>query len=1110
VTRRRPLANNPGVPNDTELQALYAVLQAQRARLGDAVVDFALTALRAHAAAAPGAGGGAPRLRQVSVLFCDIVGSTAMLQRLDAEDALSVVGQALRRFGTLVEAAGGRVLRYTGDGLKAAFGSEHTREDDAQRAVQAGLAIVAAARAHALQLRAALTVDDFAVRVGINTGDVVLGGGVEADHSAMGHAVHVAARLEQAAPAGQLLIGARTWDLVRGQFDAQAQPPLTVKGVDEPLPSWIVLRERTRADRDSGRGVAGLATPLVGRDADLQRLRAVVQRAVDSHAPQAATVLADAGVGKSRLAQELLGALAVDGVDVQVWSAAAQASGRLQPYGLLRELVAQHCGLADDEPAESARHKVVHTLAPLIGTRGEVQARLLGRLLGLDFPDDAQAPAPSGRELREQGLRALRRVLAGAAQQRPLLLLLDDLHWADDGSLDFIASLLTTPPDAPVALVALARPTLLEHCGDWPPADARHDRLALATLDAQAGADLARALLRNVPDPPAALQHLLVQRAEGNPFYMEELLRMLIDDGVIVAGPGAWRVLPDRLARARVPGTLVGVLQARLDALPPPARHALQQASVIGPVFWVEALAELDTSAAQALALLAERRFVAPREPSAFDGCREYRFHHALLHEVTYGTLFKAERRRGHGRVARWLAQRVGERASEFVAVTAEHFERAGDSPRALDHFERAAHQAADRFAHSALAVYCERALAQPALTDARRRYRLLESQVRATDALGHSDLSDRLLQAQQALAEQLDDDALRADTAAQRALWADRTGDEARAAAAAAEAVRLGERCGVATAVVLGHGELAWLAVCRGDHAAAQPHLESGLEWACRVAPSDGDPRPAASYERMLRLIRVESLLKQYRLADAADEVARLLALALPYNTLDRANLLQRQGMLARNLGDLDAAWRHHSECLAVSTEAEVGRLIAAAHIDLAIVAQAQGRLDEAAQLTARGLAQALASHAALGVTNAHLQQAELQLARGAWAEAAQGAEQAAQESDALGQPPLGASARALAALAHWHGGRADSARRTVDAALALPEPLPETRLRAWRVLDALGDARAAVLKQSLDDELQRLLNSLPDAAARERVLRHAPVWSELGASAMRPVFAR
>ncbi len=318
--------------------AAIAALEAQRALLGDAAVDAAIAALRGPAppAATPA------RLRQVSILFADLAGSTALLQHLPADEALAVVSQALEHFAAAVRAEGGDVLRFTGDGLKAAFGTAPGREDQAEAAVRAGLAIVQAAAAHAERLRASHGLQDFGVRVGVHTGPVVLGGGVESDRTAMGHAVHLAARLEQAAPVGRLRISHETWAQVRGLFRVEPQAPLVVKGHDEPLVTYLVDVALPDPERAPRRGLDQVASPLIGRSAELAALRARLDPQA-AEAPPVAWVIAEAGVGKSRLRRELAAVLGGP-----QWQARAHPAGALQPFGLLRQLVVRGIGLADD------------------------------------------------------------------------------------------------------------------------------------------------------------------------------------------------------------------------------------------------------------------------------------------------------------------------------------------------------------------------------------------------------------------------------------------------------------------------------------------------------------------------------------------------------------------------------------------------------------------------------------------------------------------------------------------------------------------------------------------------------------------------------------------
>ncbi|MDP3612373.1 MAG: adenylate/guanylate cyclase domain-containing protein, partial [Rubrivivax sp.] len=613
------------------LQAAIEALVAQRATLGDEVLELVTAPLRARLSSLLRPAG--LQHRQVTVLFADVVGSTVLAQGMDAEETLAILSTTLRRMADIVQAHQGRVLRFTGDGVKAAFGMDEAREDDAERAVRAGLAILAAGREQAEVAQRQHGITDFAVRVGVHTGDVALGAGVEADNTAMGAAVNIAARMEQTALPGTLRISHDTWSQVRGLFDLQAQAPLQVKGIDAPMVTYLVSGALERSVANVERGLQGLRTPMVGRSAELQRLLDAVSHARETRHLQVLTLLGDAGLGKSRLLRELTARLN----DCRVLALRSQPDGMLRPWGLLRSLLATQFSVADTDSAEVARRKVEGGLSPWFNERGEGQAQLIGQLSGLDFGDSPHVRGLDPRSLRDQAFDALRAYLQALAAQGPLpVLIIEDLHWADDGSLDLLQHLLAHAAALPLALVMTARPTLLARRPDWATPEAT---VPLSPLAAADGDTLAAVLLQRIAPPPPMLTELIVRRAEGNPYYMEELVRRLIDDGVIVTGHPHWTVQADRLDTLRLPTTLVGLLQARLDALPAAERQAARQASIVGHVFWDDALQALDARAPQALPALQRAAFVKARDTSDFEGTPERQFDHHLLHQVTYDTL---------------------------------------------------------------------------------------------------------------------------------------------------------------------------------------------------------------------------------------------------------------------------------------------------------------------------------------------------------------------------------------------------------------------------------------------------------------------------------------
>ncbi len=797
------------------LQAAVAALEAQRATLGDAVVDLALSGLRAELAALTAAP--APQaLKQVSILFLDVVGSTTLSQQLDPEDVSAVMDGLLARGTAIVEAHHGRVLQYAGDNLLAAFGAAEAHEDDAERAVRCGLALLALGRRAGNEVRAAHGHDGFDVRVGIHTGGVLLGGGVDAEGTIRGMAVNVAARMEQTAPAGALRISHDTYALVRGLFDVLAQPPLQVKGVDEPVRSYLVQRAKPRSFRIVNRGIEGVATRMIGRDAELARLQQAFLQLFSQPGFRALTVVADAGLGKSRLLTEFEAWAEARPERFLAFRGRAMPHTLGQPFGLLRDILAWRLQIQDDDSLEAARAKLEAGIVPLFAADdgpdlAEAHAHVLGHLIGIEYRDSRHVRGilDDPRQIRSRALHTatqlLRRVADAAGA--PAVLLIEDLQWADAESLDFLEQLGDSQRDMALLLLGFSRPGLFERRPDWGQRLPGHDSLTLLPLDADESRRLGEELLQRLPAVPPALQALLSRAAEGNPFYMEELVKMLIDQGAIRTGDEAWQVDTERLQATQVPATLTGVLQARLDGLPAAERLALQEASVIGPVFWDQALQALDGAAADTLPALLRRALVRPRADAPAAGLREFAFHHALLHQVTYALVLKRVRRELHARLAHWFSGLSGLRANDFLAVTAEHYERAGDDANAAEFHARAAEHAATRFAHEVVLHHVQAALglldrlhatagsaAQP---QGPLRWRLLKTREAALDLLGRRPEQRQDLDGLEALAEALADDTRRAYAAYRRSSMAMRTADWATMRAAAERGIASGGRAG-------------------------------------------------------------------------------------------------------------------------------------------------------------------------------------------------------------------------------------------------------------------------------------------------------------------------
>ena len=800
-------------------------LEAQRALLGDAVVDAALAGLRARlatlratdgasASGTASAAGPARSLKQVSVLFLDVVGSTLLSQRLDPEETSAVVDGALQRGTALVAAHGGRVVQYAGDSLLGVFGLEEATEDDAERAVRCGLRLAALGQQLGAEVLAAHGHAGCNVRVGIHTGSVLIGGGGggAGDEGAVrGLAVNIAARMEQSAPAGGLRISHDTWSQVRGLFEFSAPEVLQVKGVDQPIVSHLVLKALPQPFRRGARGIEGVATRMVGREAEFLALQAAFKRLFADQGLLAVSVVAEAGMGKSRLLDEFQTWTAQQAEPVQRFCGRATPQTQGQPYGLLRDIIATRLQIGDDDTLDVAKAKIESGLMPLFADEpafAQGHAHLLGHLIGLDWKDSPHLrdilddPKQIRSRAQHTAAQMFRRVCrpAGAAHGTRVILHLEDLHWADDASLDFLDYLCELSSDLPLWVLAVTRPTLFERRSQWPHPAAQHERIDLQPLDAQARRALVDELLHKLPEPPAMLTELIVGRADGNPFFTEELVRMLIDQGAIDASGEPWRLHADRLLASKVPVTLTGVLQARLDGLPAAERLTLQEASVIGQLFWERALIALDARAETVLPRLVRRELTLPRQDTDPDGLREYAFKHALLHQVTYETVLKAERRLLHARLAAWLAAQSesnSARAGDFLGVTAYHFQEAGAAAEAAEFHARAAEHALGRLAHAAVLAHVQQALPLldklgPEAGQAPLRWRLLRTHERTLSFQGERVPQAATLDAMETLAETMDDDARRSAVADRRAHLALHTGRHAECEVFARRAVAL------------------------------------------------------------------------------------------------------------------------------------------------------------------------------------------------------------------------------------------------------------------------------------------------------------------------------
>jgi class 3 adenylate cyclase/tetratricopeptide (TPR) repeat protein len=696
--------------NDLEsIERAIAALEAQRSSLGDAVVDTALAPLHEKRDALVSRLTGEQR-KLVTVLFADLVDFTVLSQTLDAEDTRTIVNAYFQRWHEHIEANGGVVEKFIGDAVMAVFGLHQSQEDDPHRAIRAALGM----RSSLDRLNAELGAEHgvrLQMRVGIDTGDVVVSSLDDRpgqDFVVVGETVNRAARLQAAAPVGGVVISRDTHQHVRGSFSFEALEPLRLKGIPEPVPAYLVRAERPSGFRlDEARGVEGIETRTIGRDIHLQQLQNRFWDVEEEGGWRVVTIVGDAGVGKSRLLFEFDRWLAEITQGVWWFRGRAAPSAQNVPNGMLRDMVAARLDILDRDPASVVREKLEAGFGPVLGT-GEAsrhKAHLIGYWLGFDLSDSTYVANlrhdPQG--LRERASSHLAEYFARLATQFPVAILLEDLHWADEGSLAWVDAADDELRSSRVLVVATARPSLIERHPHWGEGLGFHVRLALDPLSRRESRQLLDEILQRADEVPAALSDLLVSAAEGNPFHLEELVKWLIESGVIVTDGDTWHVIEDRIDRVKVPPTLKGVLQARIDALSPPEHLVLQRASVIGRVFWDDAVDSLQAEPApemptdQALDLLRRREVVYQRPQSAFDETREFLFKHAVLRDVTYESVLRPRRQAYHELAARWLEQMTARsrRADEYAALIAGHYDNSGDRTSAARWYLRAGQQAA-------------------------------------------------------------------------------------------------------------------------------------------------------------------------------------------------------------------------------------------------------------------------------------------------------------------------------------------------------------------------------------------------------------------------------
>jgi class 3 adenylate cyclase/tetratricopeptide (TPR) repeat protein len=770
----------------------------------------------------------------VSVLFCDLVGFTAASEHQDPEDVRARIRPYHARLREEIERYGGTVEKFVGDAVMAVCGAPVAHEDDAERAVRAGLRILESIA----ELNKADPELGLQVRIGINTGEAVVAVGARPERGeglVTGDVVNTAARIQTVAPVNGVAVGEQTYRTTSHVFEYEPLAPVSVKGKGEPLLLWQAHAVRDRFGRDSTRGYK---TPFIGRQLEKPLLIGTFERAAQQRSVQLITIVGEPGVGKSRLAAELFAYIDAK-PELITWR-----HGRCLPYGegitfwALGEIVKAEAGILESDSAEVAAAKLETAVSPDEPERQWLLQRL-APLVGVE----AASPAE-----RQELFTAWRRFVESLAAARPSVLVFDDLHWADEALLAFLEYLAEWSQGVPLLILCIARPELYERRPGWGAGQRNSQTINLSPLSDQETAELVSHLITSSV-LSAELQQAILERAGGNPLYAEEFVRLLTDRGLETAGSPA--------TEPALPESVQALIAARLDTLSAERKSLLQDAAVLGKVFWAGALAEMGgrevSEVEQALHELGRKELVRPARTSSMEGENEHSFLHLLMRDVAYGQIPRSERARRHRSAAAWIERQAGERVEDLAEVLAHHYlqalelaEAAGDTQQAE---ELAPH--ARRF----LALAGERALGLDTAQAEARLARALELMplqdpdrpellVSWADAVFQA---GRPREAAEALDEALASLRARGDTeAAARALQlrssvTQRLG-EGRQIALAAEAVDLLEQQSPGPALIAAYAQLANAQQVGGAYAEAI----AAADRAVTLAGELGQPEPA------------------------------------------------------------------------------------------------------------------------------------------------------------------------------------------------------------------------------------------------------------------------
>lgn len=661
----------------------------------------------------------APRIeerRLITILFADISGFTALSFKLDPEEVRDVVNICFEFLNGVIIKHGGTIHKYEGDLVIALFGLPGAYEDDPERAIKASLDMInLLPKINETLSKKSKMKTKIGLHIGINSGTVFVGevGSVEKmEYTVVGEPVNLASRLKDAAKSGEILVSEPVFRASRYLFEYKAYPPVTVKGIEEAIKVFIPLRMRDKPEPK--RGIKGLYSPLVGRDKELNFLKEAVKNLLSGKGG-AFFILGHVGLGKTRLFEELKKVISNRQLNISIFEGRSLSFAETVPFSPFLQLLENIFAISEQDSPEIIQKKFLMKTKELFPKTWDEIAPYIGYLFSIRFADelDEKIKYLNDRGLKTQIFVSIRKLLAALSRIRPLLLVIEDYHCTDTASLELLEFIFDSPKPFPMLFLGLSRIEKEKECYKTKERlkkklDDNFTEIILKPLDVNAGTQLIYNLLE-IPGFTEEFKDKILAKSEGNPFYLEEIIRSLTDSGILTFSSGVWDVTSD-ISTFEIPDTIQAVIAARLDQLEQDVRNVLQTASVIGRNFYVpilEHLCGLDgLMLTLHLATLEELEYIIEieREPEL-----KYMFKHPLLYEISYNSLLKRKRRTLHQKTGGTIEEIYKDRLDDFVEILAYQYANSDNFEKALEWLKKAAQKAKDRYANDEAIRYFQK-----------------------------------------------------------------------------------------------------------------------------------------------------------------------------------------------------------------------------------------------------------------------------------------------------------------------------------------------------------------------------------------------------------------